>query len=76
MLSLLFPHEAERAHVMQTVSQFNQQDTKIFRCGKNHFPEIFSLLMFKGVELDLADFGDPIHQQCNLITKSIPDIIQ
>ncbi len=50
----------ERAHVVQTVGEFHQDDANVIHHGENHFAEILGLLFFRAEILDAADLGDAL----------------
>ncbi len=54
---------------MQPVSQLDQNHPDIVGHGQQHFAEIFRLAFLFGLEMNLADFGDTIHQKRNLFTE-------
>jgi len=62
-------HMFESPHIMDSVSQLNQDYPDIFSHSQEHFPQVFYLLLHFVFILNPAQFGYPINQQSNLWTK-------
>src|SRR3989338_4770286 len=69
----------ERAHVMQPVNYFDDDDTDVL-CGcKYDLPEVFSLLLLGCVEVNLIYLGNALHKgkhflaeyPCNVLSLDI-----
>ena len=56
-------------HVMQTVSELDQNHANVFRHGHGHLLEIFGLLLLFVFKMDVRQFGDTIHQIRHHIAK-------
>jgi hypothetical protein len=52
----------QRAHIVRTVGQFDQDDANIARHGQQHLAEGLGLVLFAGVELQLVELGQAIDQ--------------
>ena len=50
----------ERAHVVQAVGEFHQDDANVVHHGQDHLAEILRLLFFRAQKLDPADLGDAL----------------
>ena len=60
---LLFgAHDAQGAHVVQTVGQLDEDDADILHHGQDHLAEVFRLGLGLAAKFDLGEFADPIHQ--------------
>lgn len=64
----------QRAHVVQTISQFDQHDAHIGNHGEEHFADVFRLTVFAIGELDFFDFGDTINNVRDLIAELFCDL--
>ena len=59
----------ERAHVMQTIGQFDEDDANVVHHGEHHFAQVFGLLLFLGGEVDFADLGDALDDVRDLLAE-------
>ncbi|RMO04789.1 hypothetical protein ALQ48_06206 [Pseudomonas coronafaciens pv. zizaniae] len=59
----------QRAHVMQTVGELDQNHANITRHGHGHFLEVFCLGFGLGLEIHLGQFADPVDQFRNGLAK-------
>ena len=67
----------ECSHVVQTVSELDDDDTDIASHGQEHFAQIFQIELFLGsAELDLSEFGDAIDEVCDLAPEFFFDFRQ
>ena len=57
------------AHVVQSVSEFDQNDANIPCHGQRHFLKIFRLSELDRVELHMGKLADAINQFCNFLAK-------
>ena len=55
-------HIAYGFHVVQTISQFDDDNPQVFGHGQKHFSDIFGLGFRAGAAVDLGKFGYPVHQ--------------
>ena len=55
-------HVRQRAHVVRAVGQLDEDDAHIPRHGQQHFAERLGLVLFAGVELELVQLGEAVHQ--------------
>ena len=59
----------QRAHIVQAVGKFHQDDANVVHHGEDHFAEILGLLIFRAQILDAADFGDALDDAGHLRAK-------
>ena len=64
-------HRTDGAHVVQSIRQFNQSHSNIFRCGHDELAEIFCLLVHSGGELQIGELGHPINQFSHLTAEQV-----
>ena len=64
----------QRAHVVQAVRQFDEDDADVVHHGEHHLAEVFRLLLFPGGEIDLADLGDALDDVRDLFAELLADI--
>ena len=64
----------QRAHVVQAVGQFDQDDPNVIHHGQHHLAVVFGLLLFPGGELDLADLGHALDNMGDLFAELLADI--
>ena len=55
-------HGLQRAHVMQAVGQFDQNNAHVARHSQQHFAEIFRLRVDFGLEFDFVELGNAVDQ--------------
>ena len=53
--------ELQRAHVVQPVGQFDQDDADVLGHGQDHFADILRLGLFLGFKRNKADLGHAVH---------------
>ena len=64
----------ERAHVMQTIGQLDEDDANVVHHGEHHFAQVFGLLLFLGGEVDFADFGDALDDVRDLLAEFLANV--
>ncbi len=70
LLDLLLPTQvAQRAHVVQTVGQFDEDDPDILGHRYDHLAEVLRLFLLHTAERHLTQLGDAVHQQGGLVAK-------
>ena len=57
-------HIRQGPHVVRTVSQFDQDHAHIARHRQQHLAERFGLVFFAGIEVQLVQLGQAVHQLC------------
>ena len=67
-------HVAHGAHVVGTVGQLDQDDAHITRHGQQHLAEGFRLVFFTGVELQLVQLGQSVHQLGHLQAEAVHEL--
>src|SRR6478735_3568621 len=68
-------HVIERAHVVEAVTQLDQQDADVLRHGHDHLAEALRLPVLARDEVDLAELGDPIHDGGDLFAEVGLDLL-
>ena len=61
-LALVGRHRLHRAHVVQPVGQLDQDDAHVARHRQQHLAEGLGLAFLAGVELQLVQLGQAVHQ--------------
>ena len=64
----------ERAHVVQSVGEFDEYDADVIDHGEHHLAQVFSLRFLARGEIDLADLGDAFDDVRDLLTKFFADV--
>ncbi len=64
----------ERAHVMQSICQLDEDDANVVHHGEHHFAQVFSLLLFLGGEIDFADLGDALDDVRDLFAEFLANV--
>ena len=70
--NLLLPlgrEKLQRAHVVQTVGQLDQDDTDVVHHGQHHLAHVFGLRFFRRGEIDFADLGDAFDDVSDLLAE-------
>ena len=76
LLLLLRTHVLERAHIVQPVCQFDQDDTDILRHGKEHLPKILGLrVQLVGGIVQPSQLCDAIHQKRDLRPELLQNLL-
>ena len=60
--ALLGTQHFQRAHVVQTVGQFDEDDANVFRHRQRHLLEVLGLHFGLGAEIQFVEFADAIDQ--------------
>ena len=61
-IALVRAHRIERAHVVQTVGELDQDDADIARHGQQHFSKAFGLLLGFCGEVKTVELGKPVNK--------------
>ena len=61
----------ERAHVVQAVSELDQQHPNIVGHGEQQFAEIFRLFGLIRLQLKAGQLGDPVNQAGDFIAEQV-----
>ena len=64
----------ERAHVVQAVGEFDEDDANVVHHGQHHLAQVFGLLLFAGGEVDFADLGDALDDVRDLLAEFLADV--
>jgi hypothetical protein len=68
-LALFIGHGAQSTHVMQAVSQFDQNNPDIPGHSQGHLLEVLRLGLRTGTKLDLSQLADAIDQLCYIVAE-------
>ena len=68
-------HRVQRAHIVQTVGELDENDAHVAGHGQQHFAEILGLLLDLTLEFDLVEFGQTINQCCDWGAKALDQFI-
>src|SRR5690625_2896494 len=63
----------EGPHIVQTVSEFDQDDARILRHREEEFTVVLDLVLSGGAELDLPDLRDTIDDDGDLLPELLAD---
>ena len=63
----------ERAHVMQPVGQFDENDANVVHHGQEHLADVFGLARFGGHDVQTADFGDAFDKPGDFRAEALLD---
>ena len=74
---LLFPAEYTKGtHIVEAVRQLDDNHPDILGHGQEHFTEIFQLLVFLVLVVELGEFCHPVHQESHLFAKHHLNVFQ
>ena len=73
-LALFFGNGIERAHIVQAIGEFDQNDAHISRHRHQHLAEVFRLRVRQRVELELVQFAQAIHQFGHGLAELLGDL--
>ena len=65
----------QRAHVVQTVGQLDEDDADVVHHGQHHLAHVFGLRLFRRGEIDLADLGDALDDVRDLLAELGLDLV-
>ena len=68
-LLLVLAEYAERTHIVKSVSQFYNDNSDILSHRQEHFPEVFQLLIFLILVMELRKFRDTVYKKRNFISE-------
>ena len=68
-LLLILTKMLKGTHIVQTIGQFNQDDTDILRHGHKHLTVVFSQLLLVGLVLNLTKLSNTVHDISYIRTK-------
>ena len=69
--TLFGAHHMQGAHVVQAVSQLDEDDADVPGHGQHHLAQVFRLLLRFRFELDLGDLGNAVHQLGHLLAEFV-----
>ena len=73
--ALVRAHGIERAHVVQTVGELDQDDADIARHGQQHFSKAFGLLLRFCGEVKAVKLGKPVDEIADLIAELLDQFL-
>jgi len=73
---LLLTKVAERVHVVQTVTELDQDDADVRRHGDDHLAVVLGLFFLLRVEVHLGELGDPVNEHGDLLAELLLDPLQ
>ena len=65
----------KRAHVVQTVSELDEQDAHVLGDGDQQLAQVFSLLRLLGDEVEALKLGQPLDQLAHLGAEQLVDLL-
>ena len=65
----LLGHSVNRAHIMQSVRQLNNNNPYILTHRYEHFSKAFRLLLLLGGEIKSSYLCNPVHKQCHIVAE-------
>jgi hypothetical protein len=65
--------EFKRAHVVETVGKFDDDDAKVGDHGEKHLADVFCLMVFAVCELDFVELGNAFNDVRDLLTEAARD---
>ena len=74
-LALVLRHGPQRAHVVQTVGQLDQDDAHVARHRQQHLAEVFGLRIFLGLEPEAVEFAQSVDQFCDRFPEFLGDLL-
>jgi hypothetical protein len=75
-LALFGSQVVKGPHVMQTVREFNENDTDVLDHRQQHLSDVFGLLLFVGNRANLRNFGQAIDKQCYFVAEIFANCIE
>ena len=66
---LLLRKRGERAHVVQTISQLDQDHPDVGGHRDDHLPVVLGLLLVPALEGDPGELGDAIHELTDVVAE-------
>ena len=73
--ALVRRHELQRAHVVQTVGELDQEDAGVIGDGEQKLAEILGLLRVLGDEVQLTELGEAVDQSADLLAERLVDLL-
>ncbi len=68
--------ELQSAHVVQPVSQLDDDDANIVHHGEQHLADAFGLAFLARVEVEFAELGDAVDAARHFLSEVLADLIQ
>ena len=64
----------ERAHIMQAVGEFDDDDANVLGHGKEHLAQREGLLLVHAVDFDIGELGHAVYELCHGFTKQAGNV--
>jgi hypothetical protein len=74
-LLLLRRHVRQRPHVVEAVAQLHQDDADVARHRQQHLAEVLGLLLLLGRPRQLAELGDAVDQERDLLAEQLLELL-
>ena len=65
----------QRAHVVQTVGEFHQQDAHVFGHGDHELAKVLRLFAGVAAQFDLRQLGDAVHEIGDFLAEKGPYVV-
>ena len=66
---------ADGAHVVEPVAELDEDDADVLGHGHEHLADVLRLCLFAGVDVDLAELGDPVDQLGHVGTELVAHLL-
>ena len=73
--ALVLRHMVERAHVVETVGELDQEDAHVLRDGQQQLAQILRLLRLPGNEIELLQLGQALDELAKFGTEQFVDFL-
>jgi hypothetical protein len=73
---LLLPQWLKRSHIMESISQLDQDHPNIFRHRQHHLPKTFGLVLQATAEGEFTDLRQAVYKIADLVAKGLFDLLQ
>ena len=71
---LLCWKRCQGAHIVQPITEFDEHHTNVLRHREEHLADVLGVLLFGAHCRELAQLGDAINEDANLIAKALCDL--
>ena len=76
MLCCLSAKMLERTHVVQAVSELDDDDPNVRHHREQHFADVFGLMIFAISEFDFVELGDALDDVRDLFAEATGDLLR
>ena len=67
-------HRIQRTHIVQSVGEFDDDDSNILHHRQHHFAEILGLCLGPAAKIDLRELTHPVNQLGHLFTELVDQV--